>query len=192
MLWRRHLRAHLSLPQTQNGWPRPRISRYSLRWAIFAGWSGAPWSDCSGRGLRWKPRSLSFDTNSTWCGANPRSDWRSAIWTAWCLRGSIVWLLEYWTHWKFLSRGRWSAGTAPGSEVSLGARLGERPDVGGRVPDASRRELHRQRRGAREEFRVHLRRSCASPNGVSLSGKFNVDELKLQAETASEPAPCPV
>jgi hypothetical protein len=32
----------------------------------------------------------------------------------------------------------------------------------------------------------------ASPNGVSLSGEFDVDDLKLQAETASEPAPCPV
>ena len=28
-------------------------------------------SDCSGRGLRGRPRSLSFDTNSTCCGANP-------------------------------------------------------------------------------------------------------------------------
>jgi hypothetical protein len=55
-------------------------------------------SDCSGRGLRWKPRSLSFDTNSTCYGANPHSDWPSATLTAWFLRGSIVWLLEYWTH----------------------------------------------------------------------------------------------
>src|SRR5258705_12790631 len=47
--------------------------------------------------LRWKPRSLSFDTNSTCCGANPGSDWRSAALIAWCLRGSIVWRLEYWT-----------------------------------------------------------------------------------------------
>ena len=55
---------------------------------------GAPSSDCSGRGLRWKPRSLSFDINSTRCGANLPSDWPSATLTAWCLRGSIVWLLD--------------------------------------------------------------------------------------------------
>jgi hypothetical protein len=34
--------------------------------------------------------------------------------------------------------------------------------------------------------------SETSYSWVSLSGKFDVDELKLQAETASEPAPCPV
>jgi putative ABC transport system substrate-binding protein len=28
---------------------------------------------------------LSFDINSTSCGANPRSDWRSATLTGWCL-----------------------------------------------------------------------------------------------------------
>jgi Integrase core domain len=42
----------------------------------------APSSDCSGRGLRWKPRSLSFDTNSTCYGANPWRDWPSATLTA--------------------------------------------------------------------------------------------------------------
>jgi hypothetical protein len=39
---------------------------------------------------------------------------------------------------------------------------------------------------------IRLPRSVASPNDVSLSGDFDVDELKLQAETASEPAPCQV
>ena len=45
------------------------------------------------RGLRCKPRSLSFDTNSTRCGANPQGEFSSAMLTAWCLLRSIIWLL---------------------------------------------------------------------------------------------------
>ena len=75
----------------------------------------------------------------------------------------------------------------------MGARLGERLDVGGRVPDASRRELivngaapakNSALTSADAELRLAKRRFA--------SGEFDVDELKLQAETASEPAPCPV
>jgi hypothetical protein len=44
----------------------------------------------------------------------------------------------------------------------LGARLGERPDARTRVPDASGRELHRQRRHAGEELRARLGRHRAS------------------------------
>jgi autotransporter-associated beta strand protein len=46
--------------------------------------------------------------------------------------------------------------------LALGARLGERPGADRRVPDASRRELHRQRRNAGEEFRARLRRRRAA------------------------------
>jgi methyl-accepting chemotaxis protein len=51
-----------------------------------------------GRGLRCKPRSLSFDINSTCCSANPQTGWRSVTLTALSLLRSIAWLLEYWTH----------------------------------------------------------------------------------------------
>ena len=45
----------------------------------------------------------------------------------------------------------------------LGARLGERSDARGGVPDAAGHELHRQRRDAGEELRARLRRHRASP-----------------------------
>ena len=45
----------------------------------------------------------------------------------------------------------------------VGARLDQRPDARTGVPGASRRELHRQRRDAGEEFRAHLGGRRASP-----------------------------
>src|SRR5262249_28119688 len=43
-------------------------------------------------------RILVLRHHSTCWGANPGGEWRSAALIAWCLRGSIVWRLEYWTH----------------------------------------------------------------------------------------------
>jgi len=52
---------------------------------------------------------------------------------------------------------------ATDTRSELGARLGERCHARAGVPGASRRELHRQRRHARKEFRAHVRRHGASP-----------------------------
>ena len=70
----------------------------------------------------------------------------------------------------------------------LGARLGERSGARGRVPDASGRELHRQRRDAGEELRAGLGRRRAAPRQRRLAASAS---STASSRAAPPPMPAP-